>query len=338
MAETAYNLQFEILCNNLQLGEITAVPEAVSGGLMHKMYAVQTKKGKYAIKALNPQIMLRQTALQNYLNSEKIANVASRHVPALAAKAFNGIFMHNIANQFYLIFDWIEGVSLKSDELDIINCEKMGRMLADIHRADFAGLGLAKEGASRSSLTDWNFYLKKGKQHHSVWLSQLQQHLDQLEDWNAIAISSAIQLESDMVISHRDLEPKNVMWKQGNPILIDWESAGYINPMQDLTETAIYWSSDDSGNIDKEKFMAFISGYKSKYGTLRANWRIVLANGFLGKLDWLEYSLKRSLGIECTDIEDQKVGTSQVIGTLDALVQYADRITEIEQWLNESDA
>jgi hypothetical protein len=36
---------------------------------------------------------------------------------------------------------------------------------------------------------------------------------------------------------------------------------------------------------------------------------MILTNGYLGKLDWLEYSLKRSLWIECTDENEQQSGT-----------------------------
>ncbi|MBU3103958.1 aminoglycoside phosphotransferase family protein [Clostridium gasigenes] len=137
-----------------------------------------------------------------------------------------------------------------------------------------------------------------------------------------------------MVISHRDLDSKNVMWSKDKPIIIDWESAGYTNPIQELTETAIYWSENEKGNIDKERFFAFIGGYKKRYGTVKANWETVLVNGFLGKLGWLEYNLKRSLGIECTDEEEQQVGIDQVIGTISTIRHYADMISELEKWLN----
>lgn len=333
MKDTEYNLQFEELCSALQLGEITCVPEAISGGLLHKMYTVQTTNGKYAVKALNPQIMLRPTAMQNFINSERIANIATNHVPALSAKIVNGTFMHKIADQFYLIFDWIDGKSLKSNEIDVVHCEKMGIILADIHRTDFSELGMNKDFTGEPLLTDWNYYWQKGQQNNSVWASLLREHLGKLYNWNKMANESSKLLQSNMVISHRDLEPKNVMWEQDNPILIDWESAGYINPMQDLTETAIYWSVNETGNIDRERFLAFITGYNTKYGTLQANWRMVLVNGFLGKLDWLEYSLKRSLWIECTDEEEQQMGTSQATGTINSIIRYADMISELEKWL-----
>lgn len=52
--------QIEKLCR-LLLGEIMGEPVPVPGGLLHSMYRVETKQGRYAVKALNPEIMRRPT-------------------------------------------------------------------------------------------------------------------------------------------------------------------------------------------------------------------------------------------------------------------------------------
>lgn len=330
-----YNLQFEKLCNVLQLGKIIGMPKAISGGLLHKMHIVKTSKGKYAIKALNPQIMSRPMAMQNFINSEHIANIASNSISALPAKRFNGVFMQEIDNQFYLVFDWVDGKSIRSDEINITHCEKIGAILADIHITDFSKLDIVNDWSDDTTHTiDWSDYLQKGQKSNTVWTNLLLEIIDKLYDWNAQASKSAKLLASDMVISHRDLDPKNVMWNKDNPIIIDWEAAGYISSMQELIETAIYWSEEEMGSIDKEKFLAFIDGYKKKYGKLQENWRTALVSVFLGKLNWLEYNLKRSLWIECTEAEEQQMGTTEVIGTINHIRRYADMVSELEKWLN----
>ncbi|HWL12602.1 MAG TPA: aminoglycoside phosphotransferase family protein, partial [Ureibacillus sp.] len=178
MSDVQYNLQ--TLCNTLQLGEIAEEPEAISGGLLHKMYAIKTSQGKYAIKALNPQIMRRPTAMKNFINSERIANIAANTIPALPAKKFDGIFMQEINNQFYLVFDWVDGKSLKSNEVNIVHCEKMGTILADIHLTDFSELSIVNEWSKNGQLTDWNFYLQKGRENNSVWVNLLLEFIDKL--------------------------------------------------------------------------------------------------------------------------------------------------------------
>lgn len=190
MSDRKYNLNFEKLCATLQLGELVGTPEVLTGGLLHRMYIVETTEGKYAIKALNPQVMIRPKAMQNISNSERIANVAANHVPALPAKQF------------------------------------IGAILADIHRTDFTKLGLSKEESGDAQLIDWTYYLEQGQINHAVWAPLMRETLDRLYDWNAQANDAVKQLETNTVISHLDLDAKNVMWNKGNPILIDWEASG----------------------------------------------------------------------------------------------------------------
>lgn len=328
-------LQFQKLCEELKLGELKEAPVSVTGGLLHQVYSLKTTVGRYAVKILNPEIMSRPTAMQNYITSERIANYAAKIINALPAKKFGGESIQKVGDQSYLIFDWVDGNSLKQNEITSVHCERMGSVLSSLHLADFSELDIEYTLSVNRIPTDWNFYLNKGQDNNAEWTKQLLENIKNLHIWNAAAIESANKLASEMVISHGDLESKNVMWSQNAPILIDWESAGYRNPMQDLIETAIYWSENESGNIDKGKFYAFLNSYKKLYGPIEANWSMILASGFLGKLDWLEYSLKRSLWIQCTDEKDQQAGTEQVTGTLAALRRYAETTSQIEEWLRE---
>jgi Ser/Thr protein kinase RdoA (MazF antagonist) len=334
MSDLQYNLQFEKLCNYLALGEIVSEPEALTGGLLHRMYSVETTQGKYAIKALNPQIMLRPTAMKRFINSELIANLAANYIPALPAKKFKGNSLQEIDGQFYIVFGWLEGTSLKPNEINIYHCENIGAILADIHKTNFSELGIEKDCPKEAKIIDWNYYLDEGLKSKAVWANQLAENIDKIYAWNTQANKAAILLYEDRVISHRDLDPKNVLWNQGNPIIIDWEAAGYVNPMQELIETAIYWSQAEADYIDKERFLALIKGYKLRYGELYSNWKIVLSSGFCNKFSWLEYNLKRSLMIECTDEKEQEIGINQVMLSLRNINQYAAMISEIEQWLN----
>lgn len=327
------NSKIRNLCNAIMLGELIGQPEEVSGGLLHKMYCIETTKGKFAVKALNPQIMMRAEVMENYIISEAIANIASKTIPALPAFIFNGSALQEIDNQYYLVFHWVDGRSLYPYEINGSHAEKIGETLGDIHRMDFSCFHVKKHVPARNQLTDWNYYLQKGKEKNEVWVSMMEEVIDSLYKWNSQSEESVSLLSSEMVISHRDMDPKNVLWNNDCPMIIDWESAGYINPMQELIETALYWSENESGIIIKDRFFAFIKGYKKKCVTLKADWKVVLSSIFSGKLAWLQYNLKRSLWIESNDEEDQRLGTAQVIGTIYAIKGYADLVFGLERWL-----
>ncbi|MFD1739200.1 phosphotransferase [Bacillus salitolerans] len=333
MENKKFQLEIEDLCKRSQLGELLDVPVSISGGFLHRIYAIETTSGKYAIKLLNPHIMIRPTAWKNYMNSEEISDFVSSKIPALPAKKIDGECIQKINGQYFLVFSWTEGKSLKHDEIKNIHCEKIGSILADIHKTDFSELGLTNDGSDSGLLVDWEYYLQKGKENDLDWVKLLLENIENLKCWDSMAIEASKILASNMVISHRDLDSKNVLWNLDEPMIIDWESAGYINQVHDLIETAIYWSGNKRGGIDKERFFSFINGYKKRYGELHGDWRTVLENGFLSKLGWLEYNLKRSLWIECADEEEQQIGTIQVTETINEIRLYAGTIPKLLNWL-----
>lgn len=328
-------MNWEQICQTSQLGKLTDAPQELTGGLLHRMYAVETTEGKYAIKLLNPNIMERPEAMQNYTHSERVADFLRDKVPALPARQLDGDAIQKVQGQSYLVFDWVEGKSLKPNEITMIHCEKIGEILAGIHNADTSSLGIPKEDCESRQTIDWEFYLEKGREKGAEWVELLQEHLNHLKEWDFKANEAAGLLSKEMVISHRDLDAKNVLWKRGEPLLIDWESAGHINPMQDLMETAIYWSGNEHGDLVKEKFFSFLRGYKRIFGEVHADWKAVMAVGFSGKLAWLQYNLKRSLWIECTDEAEQQLGMVQVTETMDELNRYSNTIPELIDWLND---
>ncbi|MYL48353.1 phosphotransferase [Halobacillus litoralis] len=334
MSHMQNDVQWQLLCFQTDLGKLVSSPESITGGLLHKMYGVKTAKDNYAVKVLNPVIMRRPEAMTNYMNSEKIANHLSNYIPALPANLINGTFVHEIDHQFYMVFDRVEGGRMKPIEIKPVHSRKIGSILADIHKANCEELELEYSGINNSHWIEWHRYMKKGQKKSAEWVTLLERNIDKLYEWEAKSKKAAEVLSSETVMSHRDLDPKNVMWYQGSPVIIDWESAGSINPMQDLIETAVYWSTDGQGNINEKLFLAFLEGYQKNSGELCAHWERVLDTGYLGKLNWLEYNLKRSLQMECSDEKEQKLGAAQVKETIMELQQYENSTPILLDWLN----
>ena len=44
--------------------------------------------------------------------------------------------MQNVDGQFLYVYDWFDGKSLKDNEITTFHCEKIGKVLADIHNID----------------------------------------------------------------------------------------------------------------------------------------------------------------------------------------------------------
>lgn len=302
------------------------------GGLMHKMYQVITEHKKYAIKEFNSSVMQRNGVVENIVNSELIAAALDGIVPVIAAIQFNDNPLLMLDGRYYMIFDWLDGMSIFPPHITSENCIKMGTLLGKIHAAGIIVPGILKEMNERE-LYEWNKYLLLGQETNAEWVLELSKIIYELEKWNQELNEAYSSLSDYLVLSHRDLDPKNVMWKDDNPYIIDWEAASYVNPYQELLEVLNYWADNGNGELDKVKFEALYHAYMAIAGSCQVDWETVLASGFDGMLGWLDYSFKRSLGIEGTSLEEKKIGTEQVFGTMKTLRQYAKQTTLLKDWL-----
>ena len=137
--------------------------------------------------------------------------------------------------------------------------------------------------------------------------------------WDRNVVTGLYEASQNQVISHRDLDPKNVMWKNDAPYIIDWEAAGYVNPFQELIEVLNYW----------------MQAYTENNNINNVNWDVILSCSFDGMLGWLEYNLERALEMEGSGINDQEEGIQQTQGTIYELKKYENQIEQLKVWLDE---
>lgn len=320
------------LFRTYKLGNIIEEPVSISGGLMHKTYKVTTEKNIYALKWLNPSIMQRNDVLENMINSERIANALSNYLSVVAAINFNNHNVLHWSDNYYMVFHWLEGSSIYPPYISEQNCYEIGNALGKIHQLNISVPGIVKEKVD-STTYDWEQYGKICSEQNASWLDNYTDKIEKLIIWNQRANDANIKLSEYSVISHRDLDPKNVMWNNDTPYFIDWEAAGYINPYQELLEVLNYWSVDDNGNLDNNKFKILLNAYSKYISFDTVNWNCVLDSGYAGMLGWLEYSLKRALGLESADKDEISLGAEQIIGTIKALEKYDSQKTLMKKWI-----
>lgn len=322
------------LCEKYNLGHLTQEPVTITGGLLHKMYRVVTGQGKYAIKVLNPDIMKRPEAMQNMIHSEQVSNQFKDIVPLVAAMDFDGKHVLEEDGAFFMVYDWLDGQSVFVPEISEYHCKQVGRMLGKIHAADLKIEGMEKESESRSAY-EWDAFLEEAHRQNADWCQILEDNLQKIKQWDEAVVINQSDIAKECVISHRDLDPKNIMWKDDKPYIIDWEAAGYVNPYRELAEVLNYWIQDAEGNYDKKKFWVLMEAYTESMDISSVDWDAVLKCSYDGMLGWLEYNLKRALLLEGSTAEDMKNGQEQVIGTIGELEKYEAQVEILNCWIVE---
>ncbi|MBQ6661315.1 MAG: DUF4298 domain-containing protein [Lachnospiraceae bacterium] len=306
------------------LGEVTAEIKPVSGGLMHRMYKVQTGSGVYAVKCLNPEIMKRPTARENYATAEALeVRLEEARVPMVAAMTLNGRKMQELDGEFFYIFRWQKGKITDANTVTAEQCRKAGELLGRIHAidsktketgSDVADHSAAEGGALERSEIDFAKYAHLAQKAGSPVAELLAENTKLLEAAQKRLNEAREALPAIVSICDDDMDPKNVMWFRGKPFVIDLECLSYGNPVGAFVDLALQWAGMVNGAYKKENLVAFYEGYRSAYD-----------NGFLAYdalygiaytwVEWLEYNIRRALGLEGGE-DERRLGEWEVRNTI----------------------
>ncbi len=310
---------FDLAAEKLELEKVIEKPVRVTGGFMHRMFKVVTEKGVYVVKLLNPNIMKRPTARGNYQIADDIEEILKKNnIPAVYALKFNGSKMQEIDNQYFYIFDWYDGKSVNDDEITVFHCNKIGEVLAKIHNID-----LKNETFERNEIhIDWQKYVELARDMDSPIYDIIKDNVDLFNDSMSKGNVAFKKMPSVKAICHNDMDSKNVLWLGDAFKLIDLECLGYSNPYLELFELALCWSGYENCNINFELFNAFFKAYFENTNLdTNIDWEIMYY-GNCGRLEWLEYNIRRALLIECDTAEEQQLGISEVKETVEHIIYY----------------
>ena len=228
-----------------------------------------------------------------------------------------------------MAFDYVNGKTLKDDEITIEHCKKIGNVLAHIHLLDYKEIGLQPNIVKYKRLYDWESYINNPNFSKMSYKNLFMKNYRKYNSIQKRANERFNATNINQTICHSDMDPKNVMWNNDNPIIIDWECAGVANPERELLEDALCWSGFLSNNFSEEKFTAIFKEY-SKYRNIEnIEWYDVICGNLVGRFDWIKYNLERSLGIISNDEEEMKLAENEVVKTIDEINRYLDFIGDM---------
>ena len=306
------------------LGMIIGKILPVYGGFMHKMFKVQTTAGTYAVKHLNPEIMSRPDAMKNYSEAEELERVLeSRDIPIVAALSFDGKKMISVAGGYYYIFPWQEGRITDFDAISCEQCLKAGEILGRIHGIDADN---SEPEDPVLSVVDFGKLLACAEKKESVIAPFIEDNIALLENAQDRLNEAKKRLPAIRAICDDDMDPKNVMWHEGNAYVIDLECLGYGNPVSSCLILALQWAGTVNGRFNKDNLEAFFKGYLNAYDNGFRSYDELFGIAYTW-IEWLEYNINRALGKTGTDADEIMLGEEETVNTINR-IKYLSSVEE----------
>ncbi len=315
------------ICQKLDIGTPATPAERIYGGLLHKMWKLTTDKNSYAIKELADHIDFKNQAIKNnYELSERIAMKFSHEgIPAISALHKDGDTLMEIDGTFFLIYPWVNAKTLPPHEpISDQHGIKIAELISKIHQINLNIFSLPSSKEPEFNILSSEEILnaiKNSKIKKASFAAELTKHQKILLSLNQKYLEAIPSLKKQSVISHGDLDPKNVLWAaEDQPILIDWESARRLNPTHEIINACLDWSGISlDNNFNQNLFFKMLAAYQNAGRVLDQNLLEPACYAVAGNwIHWMVFNMQRFC--ETQDSEVLSLSSEQVSQTLRTIV------------------
>ena len=321
------------LCSLLELGTPSGEVSRVAGGFHHCMWRLQTDRGCFAIKQLADDMDMGDESTVAQLNATEItAREFSRHgIPALYALHVDRNHLHLLDGAGYLVYPWTDRTACHRNRIGDQHAVTVATTLARMHHSNITVPELRDVPAFPVTSERVINLVQLARQRNVRYSDILEDRLDdilRIVEFHAPALE---RLKSHQVISHGDLDHKNILWNDADePLLIDWESARRLNPTYELCLEALDWGGI-TAHFDARPFTTMLRAYVDAGGHIVEEMIPAASDAIQGAwVNWLLYNVGRAVGIE--DTRQRAIGSGQVDLVLSALLRMEkqrDRLTDI---------
>ncbi|KUM72262.1 phosphotransferase enzyme family protein [Streptomyces curacoi] len=308
----------------LGAGPWTMTP--VTRGALGQIWKLTGDGSAWAIKELlfgcDEEQVAREAALRHAMADLGIASprlMPNRHgayVSQLAASA---------GGSYVKLYDWIDGTEADASDPGILDW--FGRTMALLHRAG--------EGASETPNAwyeqcpqdaDWKELHGRVRRAGVPWADALGRFVDtaapELGQW--VTPSDP----GDLVTSHLDLQPQNVLVGPGGPVLLDWDNAGPASAEREFARAVYVWSGGNRVNADAARRL--VRAYRSAGGRASVKGPGSFSMLFATALNYIQVQAECAIDPGVT-AEQRAFASGQVVASLRDLPDLAAvcRLTEV---------
>lgn len=246
----------------------------IHGGFANRMYRLDTDQGSFAVKELNLADRRQTYHLDDVFRFEQAAFAAGIPMPEPIS-----------ASDTTLVHRWVEGEKVPEAPVSEAYAFEVGEILARIHALDVKWPHVPIEDPTPQ---DWSELAVRAAATGQPWADELASHV---ETFVAIAhFVDTCERPGPVVLTHKDIQPWNLLDRDGRPVVLDWELSGMLDMSSELGSTALSIAKGPGlDHIEPTVFRAVLDGYVAGGGTLPPagpSWFVFMIGGWLGHTRW----------------------------------------------------
>lgn len=291
----------------------------VHGGFANRVYRLETDQGSFAVKELNLVDRRWTYRVEDVFRFERAAFAAGVPMPEPIS-----------AGHRTLVHRWVEGERVPEAPVSAGYAFEIGEILARIHALEVAWTGAPIEEATSQ---DWPELAARAAATGQPWAEEL---ASRVETFLSIGhFVDACERPGPVVLTHKDIQPWNLLAREGRPVVLDWELSGMLDLSGELGSTALSLAKGPGlDDIKPAIFRSVLDGYIAGGGVLPPfgpSWFVFMIGGWLGHTRW---NILRCLaGVEASTGPDLALSHESVRNGVRGLPDLFGRLAELEALL-----
>lgn len=246
------------------VGPMTRVP----GKASNRVYRLDTDQGSFAVKELDVDRGW-EYRFDDVFRLEKAAFKAGIPMPEPIS-----------ATATVVVHRWVEAEKLAEGPVSRKFAFELGQVLATLHSLD---VDWTDAPATEPEPSDWAELADRAVATGQPWAEELARNVATFEAIAAFVDGS--EPRGPVVLTHRDVQPWNLLSRAGHPVVLDWEISGRMEVSSELASTALGLSKGSTfEDVDAAVLRSVLDGYVDGGGSLPPvgpDWFAYMIGGWL---------------------------------------------------------
>jgi aminoglycoside phosphotransferase (APT) family kinase protein len=292
----------------------------IHGKSSNRLYRLDTEQGSFSVKELNLLDRRSSYHADDVFRFEQAAFAAGIPMPEPIS-----------ADSDVLVHRWVEGTVLPEVSVPTGFAFELGEILARIHTLDVEWTHVSLDV---TTARNWPELAERAAATGQPWADELASHVETLLE--IADFVDSCERSGPVVLTHRDIQPWNLLARGRRPVVLDWEMSGMLELAGELGLTALSVAKGRGfDDIEPIVFRSVLDGYVAQGGVLPPpgpNWFVFMIEGWLGFTRW---NIVRCLaGADSPTGPDPAMVHEEVLNGLRGLPALFARLPDLEDLLH----
>jgi Ser/Thr protein kinase RdoA (MazF antagonist) len=309
----------------------------VAGAWSNRMFLLRTDRGNYAVKELrNPWA---DPGWREWLDAawdfEQLAYRTGVAMPRPIPNPANGQCLawvdtqHGETQVSVRVHEWIPATSPGPGPVDAAVAAWAGRAMAALHALDVRpAVREIFPVTSTNTADQWPRLSEEVRVADLPWADLVPAAASAVVTVAALAHEAGDRF-SEEVMTHGDIDQKNVLLTPSTPLLCDWDVAAPLLPRRELADVAMSLADWERPDIAR----AVIAAYRNAGGDDTQVSAQDLGQSLMIHLDWIAFNVNRATGTRAATAAEVVASQSLVTDLLTRLPRHVDTAIRVTTWL-----